>query len=412
MDFIFLTDNCEQAANAVFNISCNLARELTSRGHSVVLVGNSSGPHAAPAPIISGARFIWICDKTYYTKKRIWEAYQADHDVLTLLKNLVCNPSVVIAGLGRILLGINPLFLRYSHRITTLCRKHSYQVVVAFSAPYFTAVALGKANVGAAKKLLFMMDPYSTHYSLRSKRTKRIEQRVLRRIDKAFLAKTIYEEYERNEFKQFRNKFVPVGFPCVAEREPEPYVLRSDTSSVHCVYAGSFYPGIRVPTPLYRLLSETEGITLTIVGRQPEGFDPDTMALQSTLVDSGKLILSGLVNSEAAYAAMLEADILVNVGNTVANMLPSKLFDYLSTGRPIVHIRLGEDALSSELLSQYPYALEITEDDPQGQAEAFVRFCRQNAGKRTPFRQIQRAFFEYTPQYAADLIEREASKRP
>ncbi len=51
----------------------------------------------------------------------------------------------------------------------------------------------------------------------------------------------------------------------------------------------------------------------------------------------GRIIKHGLVDTNEIKTVLADADILVNVGNAVAEVKPSKTFEYISTGKPIVN---------------------------------------------------------------------------
>ena len=48
-------------------------------------------------------------------------------------------------------------------------------------------------------------------------------------------------------------------------------------------------------------------------------------------------------------------------GNKVDNQVPSKIFDYISLGKPIINVYTSEKDPALEYLKQYPLALNISE---------------------------------------------------
>ena len=46
----------------------------------------------------------------------------------------------------------------------------------------------------------------------------------------------------------------------------------------------------------------------------------------------------GRVSHTVAIQYMSEADFLLNIGNSISSMVPSKIFEYISTGKPIISI--------------------------------------------------------------------------
>ena len=59
---------------------------------------------------------------------------------------------------------------------------------------------------------------------------------------------------------------------------------------------------------------------------------------------------------------MLEADVLINIGSSVDTMVPSKIFEYMATGKPIISFFRHDTEPSIHYLGHYPLTLLIKED--------------------------------------------------
>ena len=57
---------------------------------------------------------------------------------------------------------------------------------------------------------------------------------------------------------------------------------------------------------------------------------------------------------KTAVQAMFEADILVNIGNSTSYQLPSKIIEYMATGKPILNLTTIKNDTSSKKLHNYP----------------------------------------------------------
>ena len=60
---------------------------------------------------------------------------------------------------------------------------------------------------------------------------------------------------------------------------------------------------------------------------------------------------------------MEESDILINIGNTIDNQVPSKIFDYISKRKPIINLYKISNCPSLKYLKKYPLALNLEESD-------------------------------------------------
>ena len=73
------------------------------------------------------------------------------------------------------------------------------------------------------------------------------------------------------------------------------------------------------------------------------------------------MVRHGWVSKEEANAFVDQFDVLVNVNNTITNQLPSKLFEYISTGKPILNLCKSEDCLSKPYMAKYENGVCIVE---------------------------------------------------
>lgn len=98
------------------------------------------------------------------------------------------------------------------------------------------------------------------------------------------------------------------------------------------------------------------------------------------------------------------ADVLLSIGNRDSNLVPSKLFKYLSCGKPIVHVRRGDSDSCLPYLERYPLALVVDDSDPRGLRRAVEGFLAR-LEKTPPFEiELSRLFPEATPEYTVGAL--------
>lgn len=73
-----------------------------------------------------------------------------------------------------------------------------------------------------------------------------------------------------------------------------------------------------------------------------------------------RLFVHGVVERAVVHVAMLEADLLVNIGNDSTSQLASKVIEYMSVGKPILNIVSSESDTSLSVLADYPAMLTLT----------------------------------------------------
>jgi len=129
------------------------------------------------------------------------------------------------------------------------------------------------------------------------------------------------------------------------------------------LFAGTLYRSIRNPQFLLRLFAELlqssplkgtlELHFYGLVSDCATDFEPyeDLMGRS--------IFLHGQVSRAELHQAMLEADVLVNLANATRYQLPSKVVEYVSTGKPILNISKIEDDSSTVFFRSYPAALAL-----------------------------------------------------
>lgn len=84
-----------------------------------------------------------------------------------------------------------------------------------------------------------------------------------------------------------------------------------------------------------------------------EEFDACPAALKQSL------FVHGLVSRENVLQAMVDADILVNIGNDCEAQLASKVVEYMAVGKPILNVISHPYDISVIALAGYPASMTI-----------------------------------------------------
>lgn len=171
-----------------------------------------------------------------------------------------------------------------------------------------------------------------------------------------------------------------------------------------CFFAGTVYKNVRDPSYAFKLFSalNDKKVRLHMIG-----VDEET-ALQFVDKEYIKenIIFYGMLPLQTAEKKIEHADVLVNIGNIVKNQVPSKIFEYISFGKPIVNICVNRHCPSLEYLKNYPYCLNLFEDerDFERQKERLFGFIEEYTGKRVAAEVVREKYKECTPEYCADLF--------
>jgi glycosyltransferase involved in cell wall biosynthesis len=153
---------------------------------------------------------------------------------------------------------------------------------------------------------------------------------------------------------------------------------RRPTTPLNIVYTGKIYPVHRNPLPLLDAIISLEergnishgAIKLNIYGNQTQALEP--------LLNSGRfnhiLQLHGHVPREVALAAQKRADLLLLLESPLpeaSGVLTGKIFEYMSTGVPILSLGSGQSSAIGTMLGRTKTGL-CTEDEPETIQDAIM----------------------------------------
>ena len=404
MHIAFLCDNTTKYLDANLTICRNLAKEFCARGHQVSILGNCEDPEDPLEECIDGITYY----RFYYPINRITHEilsiYRADHSLPHLAGNLLRHPATACVDVVRALTGYNPIERKYIALLNAVHRKKTIDMAIASGGAFYPIHALAKCKIDCLR-VGYMMDPYWKNHGNGGIYAKKEELFAWKNLDRMVIPTLLEQDYTDPEFVPYRYKLTAAEFPGIVRYEECESSVKFPAGKTNLLFAGNFYDKIRRPEYLLDLVDKMpDNVCLNILGELYCSVDADLAAHMERLKSSGKLKLYGSVPAEQARAAMHGADILINLGNAIDNQLPSKIFEYFSTGKPVVHIQKIPDCPCLPYMERYQNALILSEADPAPvSAEKLSVFCA--AEKNTlPFETVQARFADCTIGYVADLF--------
>ena len=193
--------------------------------------------------------------------------------------------------------------------------------------------------------------------------------------------------------------------------------IRNQLSAEQCnlLFVGKFYADIRHPQFLFDLMERLRdtNIVLHIVGPlNYKGFDKEYIDKYFTN-KMPNIRYHGAVPPQEADDLLLYADVLVHVGNRVDTAMPSKILDYISSGKPILNLCKIRTCPTLPLMERYPLGMTVFEQTGSGQnsvissqlVEDVKRFCVENKGKQVPYKEIEKLYPECTIEYVSKQFD-------
>lgn len=281
----------------------------------------------------------------------------------------------------------------------------SYDVVIPVAGSY-EAVQAALDSFQEERIIIYQVDPCSTNTAFSKESYAErcyLEKRMCTDADAVITTPILRDQWLLDHPDAASEKIISMEFPNV---NPSQYstkqVMESGTRRGYsCVFVGGIYRAARNPAYTFKLfgaLKET-GINLSIVGAEKENMR-EFIAEEEI---ASNISFYGRLPLQEAQRHMEQADILVNIGNIMTNQVPSKLFEYVSYGKPIINICKNRNCPTLPYLEKYPYALNLFEEDDlfDEQVEKLRAFIAMNGNERIPSQEVLGIFETCTPEYCA-----------
>ena len=291
-----------------------------------------------------------------------------------------------------------------------------YRALVKFNADSFDYIipifgchdapaAVLKYRPKHAKIVLYQVDPCSTNWTLDKRDYKKVlkfEIKMYRQATVVLTMPVIYNEVQHIIPEDCKCKFYPIELPLVT-RPPQYKIEKSGDAKIKCVFSGLIYLGIRDPSytlKLFKPLTKNGKVSLHMVGVKKEDLPESYRDMD--------VVCYGIVPADDAQSVINQADILINIGNLMTNQIPSKIFDYISQGKPIVNVCKHLDCPTLSYMEKYPLALNLIEDNSifDKQLTLLSEFIDKNSQERVPFEIVEKLYENATPNYCADWLYR------
>lgn len=226
------------------------------------------------------------------------------------------------------------------------------------------------------------------------------ERAVFRGADMNFLSQEIFDNCEAL-YEGYEKKVCQLPY-LLWHNEVENDDNMFDNIKINLVYAGRFFKDIRNPEYLLKtiLATKDDRIILHLFSSS----NCETLIDKYVEESNGKIIKHGMVSSEEIKSVLASADFLVNVGNSIPEVKPSKTFEYLATGKPIIHFY--QNGYKDILLKAYPLSIQVSFDSlPENSSREIEEFCLENLGKIADFNKIQEIYEYNSKEHIKGLLE-------
>ena len=231
----------------------------------------------------------------------------------------------------------------------------------------------------------------------------RWEKRLLTNADKVIFMESSHDYHEEiYRDSPIGEKIVYFDLPVlIPQYDNQSRCVERETITL--LYVGSLPMSIRSPEYLlkaFRLLPNP-ALRFIFIG------DSNCRILNEYAAKDARIKVLGRLSHDEVLEYEKQADLLVNIGNQNANLTPSKVFEYLSYGKPILSTYCLDGDTSKKYLDRYPLACCVDQRKPIEESAAQIdAFLSEALGKTIPFEWVENEFRGNTPKAYVDLIDR------
>lgn len=299
---------------------------------------------------------------------------------------------------------------RVLKKIVELDKKHNYDIVISASQPFNSHYIVEKFKDIKGDKfkwIIFEFDPFAYNDGIKvSKRSRRQmyndEKRILQKCDVICLTPELYDYYKKKDFIKLDSRVKILPFANLEQIKFDSTKVSKNfmiDNKINCLFTGRLYRDIRNPKRLLDVFSilddEIHLLVMTnfsikeIKDYSPNGYLPSVISFQ---------------NRDTALYNLIHANVLVNIGNTVEHQVPGKIFEYMSTGKPIIHFSKIMNDPALKYLKRYPNVLIINEweFDKFNYKEEVEKFCKDNQNHILTYEEVNESLGEYSGELVQD----------
>lgn len=190
-----------------------------------------------------------------------------------------------------------------------------------------------------------------------------------------------------------------------------PLIINSRTTEsvnkngIKISYIGGLYKNYVTPEYLLKLFSKTNieqaVLNFFIIGNCTEIVEDYAKKMPQAIINHGS------VDKQTASNQISDSNILISIAEVKGIQMSSKIFEYMSYGKPIIHFYSVDNDVNLKILKKYPLALCLKQDNSvlYENITAFESFCKKNYDTIIPFEDVENLYLDASPKFTASLLE-------
>ena len=417
MKILFAVGDFDKQLHATNKIVYNIAQQLSQKNCDCIFAGISLFDNAC-AEQDGKLKLVRInsshpCDKAFLALENFVRQSGLSREAAKK-KFYFAHPLHTAALLYRYNISKKALYnvKSYTKQLWQLAKTEKPDILVVSYMPFAHAHALVTQYNWDIPVIAYQLDPWGLHCGNTTndmKRTRTAEETALfDRCAKIVTTPVLYRQYSQHpDYQKYLDKMVTLNFPNV---KPLPAFNAADCAFdfdkdiVNLLFCGIIHDEYRNPQFLLDTLKSV----------RENGFDRfkvhflgtnESETLRQFMAQNNWVVHHGNVPLDNAFATMGQCDVLINIGNTFSNQVPSKIFDYFAFGKPILNVEKIADCPAGEYFKRYPLQFTINECHCSTGTDCMLSDFLCNAkNNRIAYNDIATLFSDCTLNYATNLF--------
>ena len=415
MKYIFLVGDIHSSATSICGYK--VCKELSLRGNTIYVV--SVGQEEKTAVSLDGKLVTYELSPRLFFRV-VYRFRQSKNVFLRLLSSFFLLVNRILIQIKTIV-SIKPWLSRenlYEKKVREIISEvGKVDIIIAMVQPLESLIAANK--IWKDFKIpysAYMLDAIYGNNGVRflpnsiyKRKSLYFENKYLSDAKSIYMVETmadLYSKLNRNRYTYINNIHY-VGIPLLAPVSinlTDKKTLLVD-SGISILFVGTMPKRIRDPHFTIKLM---EGLASWKVNFYIIGRSDHMSEINRAINRSSNIKFLGYVPHDKILHYLKEADILLNIGNSFANMIPSKIFEYMSYGKPIISTSKIPNDPCKKYLGHYEKSIVINEYEPLedglNKLNLFFEMIKEKSWKNNET-DIIKSLSKYTVSYVCNLLE-------
>lgn len=417
MKIIFLTSSYYPFFSAIGRCINNVVDEL-KKENEVIVISNMTTNNLDKAVDYEGHKIVRVRTKSMISRDKLLS--QKNNNIIVKLRKKAKLYYLRVQGYLNAILSTQtiekPLIKEYFDALSCF---NNIDLIIPTCYPFEAVMAAQKYKDKINSKVQiipFLFDKFADSPTLhRNKYNQKVkykynlllEEQMIKSSNRVLYVDSWIQKMKKY-FSQYDEKLIHVEHPLIIDHFTG--IATGDEADndgyINVTYTGVLDKAVRPPTITLNIISKIIEknnkfrFHFYVLGNAVDEVNYIAKKYPENIINHGQ------VESNFAFLKIKQSDILLSIGNTDTTLIPSKIFEYMSSGKPIIHFYHSDDDRVISMLKDYELGFCIKQNKEISNSEilSLMDFCISNKTNNKSFEEVQRIFYKASPQYISNII--------